>query len=98
MQIQSGKKIVFWGASLFLEEFCQKYNIQNSNVIGVIDKNPSKQGKFLGQYKIFAPEDLSWLKPDEIIITIVNSARERAIEVKDFLKNSNFIDIEVKTI
>lgn len=98
LQIQSGKKIVFWGASLFLEEFCQKYNIQNSNIIGVIDKNPSKQGKFLGQYKIFAPKDLSWLKPDEIIITIVNSARERAIEVKDFLKNSNFIDIEVKTI
>ncbi len=98
LQIQNSKKIVFWGASLFLEEFIRKYNILNTNVIGIIDKNPAKKGKFLGQYEVFEPKDLSWLKPDEIIITIVNSASERALEVQEFLKNSNFGDVNVKTI
>ena len=98
LQIQNDKKIVFWGASLFLEEFIKKYNILNTNVIGIIDKNPTKKGKFLGQYEIFEPKDLSTLKPDEIIITIVNSARERALEVEEFLKSNNFIDINIKTI
>jgi len=98
LQIHNDKKIVFWGASLFLEEFIRKYNIINSNIIGIIDKNPNKQGKFIGQYKIFLPEDLRELKPDEIIITIVNSVRERAIEIERFLNSNDFIDIKVKTI
>ena len=66
--------------------------------MGIIDKNPNKQGKFIGQYKIFLPEDLRELKPDEIIITIVNSVRERAIEIERFLNSNDFIDIKVKTI
>ena len=98
LQIQNDKKIVFWGASLFLEEFIKKYNILNTNVIGIIDKNPAKTGKFLGQYEIFTPEDLITLKPDEIIITIVNSARERAQEVREYIKFHKLHDISIKTI
>ena len=98
LQIQSGKKIVLWGASIFLEEFIRKYNILNTNVIGIIDKNPNKKGKFIGQYEIFAPEDLEHLRAEEIIITIVNSARERAIEVKEYINQHKIQNIVVKTI
>ena len=98
LQIQNGKNIVLWGASIFLEEFIRKYNILNTNVIGIIDKNPNKKGKFIGQYEIFAPEDLERLRAEEIIITIVNSARERAIEVKEYINQHKIQNIVVKTI
>ena len=98
LQIQNEKRIVLWGASIFLEEFIRKYNILNTNVIGIIDKNPYKKGKFIGQYEIFAPEDLEYLQAEEIIITIVNSARERALEVKEYINQHGIQNIVVKTI
>ncbi len=98
LQVQSGKKIILWGASLFLEEFMQKYDILSPNIIGIIDKNINKQGTFLRQYKIFAPEDLIKLKPEKIIITIVNSVSEKTVEIKEFLKKQNIVDVEVINI
>ena len=95
---ETEKKIVFWGASLFLESFLKKYAISNDNILGIIDKNPSRKGSFINQYQIFAPEDLKTLNPDEIIITIVNSAEKRAAEIKDFLVMENQNHIKVKTI
>mgnify|MGYP000018309709 CR=1 FL=1 len=95
---ETEKKIVFWGASLFLESFLKKYAISNDNILGIIDKNPSRKGRFINQYQIFAPEDLKTLNPDEIIITIVNSAEKRAAEIKDFLVMENQNHIKVKTI
>ncbi len=97
-QIQNEKKIVFWGASIFLEEFIKKYGVMNTNVIGIIDKDIHKKGQSIRQYRIYAPEDLKVLNPDEIIITIVNSAEERAQEVKDYLKKEQIKNITVKTI
>lgn len=98
LQIQSGEKVVFWGASIFLEEFIKKYSIMNTNIIGIIDKNPNKKGKFIGNYEIFAPEDIAILRPEIIIITIVNSAQERALEVKEFIKEHRYKNVTVKTI
>ena len=31
----------------------QKYNIKSSNIIGIIDKNPSKWGRKIGKYTVF---------------------------------------------
>ena len=98
IQVQNNEKIVFWGASLFLEDFIKRYELVNDNIIGIIDKNPNRTGQYLGQYQIFSPNDLEKLKPKLIIITIVNSARERALEVKNFLAENYSEDIEVRTI
>ena len=98
IKCNSDDRIVFWGASLFLEKFIKKYNLISNNIIGIIDKNPVKKGKFIGQYKIFAPEDLGKLKPQKIIITIVNSARERAQEVREYCKENNIQNISIETI
>lgn len=97
-QIQNKKKIMFWGASLFLEEFIKRYDLINDNIIGIIDKNPAKQGNFIKEYKIFAPEDLRILVPEVIIITIINSAKERAEDVKNYLKQEGYHNITVKTL
>ena len=98
MKCNSSNRIVLWGASLFLENFIKKYNVISNNIIGIIDKNPVKKGKFIGQYEIFAPEDLEKLKPQKIIITIVNSAQIRAQEVREYCKENNINNISIETI
>ena len=98
LKIQDTRRIVFWGASIFLEDFINRYDIINDNIIGIIDKNPNKKGKFIREYEIFSPEDLDKLDPDEIIITIVNSARERQIEIMDYLHSHHKKEIVVTTI
>ena len=67
------KKVLLWGASIFLENVLKNEKIKNSNILGIIDKNPDKQGKVLGGYKIFPPESLSKLKPDGVLLTIQNN-------------------------
>lgn len=91
-------RIVFWGASLFLEKFIKKYNVISENIIGIIDKNPVKKGKFIGQYEIFSPEDLIKLRPEKIIITIVNSASKRVREVREYIEKNNIKNVSIESI
>lgn len=98
LQINSGNRIVLWGASIFLEKFINEYGIITDKIIGIIDKNPNKKGQYIGQYQIYSPNELSKLNPEEIIITIVNSAQERALEVREFVYASGCKNIRVKTI
>ena len=98
IKCNSAAGIVLWGASLFLEKFIKKYNVNSNNIIGIIDKNPVKKGKFIGQYEIFAPEDLKGLKPEKIIVTIINSTVQRAQEVREYCKENNIQNISIETI
>lgn len=82
-------KLVLWGASLFLEDFLKRFNIKNDNIIGIIDKNPKNKNCKLGNYTIYAPEDIKNLKPDEIIMTIVNNAKQCYVEIDEFLTDNN---------
>lgn len=89
LMLQKDKKVIFWGASLYLENFLKKYEINKkfySNIIGIIDKNPTRTGSFLGDYEIFAPEILKHCDAEEIILTVINSLNERYEEVKTYLK------------
>lgn len=92
LMLQSNKKIIFWGASLYLEKFLKKYEINKKfypNIIGIIDKNKSRTGSFLGDYQIFSPEILKDCGADEIILTIINSLNERYEEIANYLKEQN---------
>ena len=64
------KKVMFWGASLFLEDVLKSETEKNLNVLGVIDKNSAKWGKSIGSYEIFPPESLNTLKPDAILLMV----------------------------
>jgi len=86
--LHKNKPMVFWGASLFLEEFLKKYHIKNKNVLGIIDKNPEKCGKFLCGYEIFAPEDLAKLQPDCVVFAIANNSFEIYKEVESYLSEN----------
>ncbi len=92
------KKIVFWGASLFLEDFVERYQLNHDNILGIIDKNPEKWGEYIGKYRIYAPKDLAKLNPDVVIITIVHYVEERSAEINEYIKNNITKSIKVETI
>lgn len=80
------KKIIFWGASLFLERFLKVNSLNEYNILGVIDKNESKKGRFIGGLEIFGVDDIEKLAPDCIIFAIMHFDVDRQealnIEVK----------------
>lgn len=67
-----GKRICFYGAGIFAEEFLRKYNLKELDIIGFIDKNPAKKGLKIAEYKIYGIEDIPLLKPDVIILTVID--------------------------
>lgn len=92
------KRIVFWGASLFLEKFILKYNIKYQNIIGIIDKNSAKQNKHIGYYKCYLPENLKELNVDMVIITILNFSKSNQLLVQEYLDKTNQTNIILKNI
>ena len=80
------KKIMLWGASLFLKEVLEKEQKENPNILGIIDKNPDNWGGMCGNYTIYPPEALNELKPDEVIMTILNNNENIYEELKKEFK------------
>lgn len=66
------KKALLWGASNYLEELINHYNLNCQEISGIIDRDPQKTGKKLGKYTIYAPDALKALKPEIIIPTAIN--------------------------
>ena len=75
LYLNRNKKIMFWGASLFLEDFIKNFDIKYDNIIGIVDKNKDRQGNSIGKYKIYSPDEINKLKPDVVILSIKNNAR-----------------------
>lgn len=95
--IQNNENIMFWGASIFLENFIKKYEIEKKyypNILGIIDKNIARAGNVIGEYEIFTSEVLKHTKVNVIILTVINSLQERYEEVKTHLTQQN-IDIKL---
>jgi predicted HAD superfamily hydrolase len=86
--------IMFWGASLWLEHFIKKYRIKNNNVLGIIDKNPNRQGNFIDSYQIFSPEELKNQKPNYILMTIKNHNKSIYSDLKNNI-NENYQDVKL---
>lgn len=97
-KIHNSKRIVLWGASIFLDKFLQQYHVNTKNIIGIVDKNPEKKGTKMGNYKCYTPEDINRLNPDEIVITIVHYADKREKEIKKFVKENCSKNIKVTRI
>ena len=97
-ELKRNETVVFWGASLFLENFIQKYSLQLSSIVGIIDINPYKQNQYFGCYKIYSPKNLAQLNPDKIIISIINSTEERIKEIQEYLAKNNMERIKIETL
>ena len=97
-EIAGGNRVILWGASKFIINFIKEYKINNKNIIGFIDKDPQKWGKFIEDYQIYPPEKLKELNPQKIVITIVNYQKERIVEIQKYVKNFLSKDIEIVPI
>ncbi len=88
------KKIMFWGASLFLEDLILSKKIKKQKILGIIDKNTAKQGQKLGNFEIYSPEILDKIKPDIIIFSILHNHNKIYAEVKKFV-NENYPKVKM---
>lgn len=82
------QKLMFWGASLWLEDFIKRYKINNKNILGIIDKNPNRQGCYIGAYQIYSPNELSLHNPDYLLMTIKNHNRSIYYDVDSFISKN----------
>ena len=82
------KKIIFWGASLFLKEYLQNNDLSNLNILGVIDKSATSIDK-LNTLKVYAPSELKNLNADIVISTIKNSNKEVYEQIQEYLTTNN---------
>lgn len=89
------KRVVLWGASIYLKNLIKFHNVNAPEIIGIIDRDPGKTGKKLGRYKIYHPNSLEKLNPDMIISSVVNHPK-----MEEFIKeelNQRHLNIKVKT-
>ena len=95
LKLQENKKILLWGASIFLENFIKKYGITTNNILGVIDKDQTKHSKTIGGYKIYSPEILKDIEAQEVYLTIVNGQEIRYNEILSYLEENNLSHIKI---
>ena len=88
------KKVMLWGASLFLKKVLEKEEKINPNILGIIDKNYKLIGKTLGNYRIYPPEAINDLEPDGVILTILSNNETIYDILKEELKE-NFSKTEL---
>ena len=93
-EINAGKKVIFWGASLFLEDLILSGKINQDNVLGIVDKNEARQGEKIGKYKVYSPEAIGVLKPDVIISSIINNNTRIYPQIKTYVEE-NYPKMEV---
>ncbi len=91
-------RIVFWGASLFIEEFIEKYFVEFENILGIIDINPSRKGEHIGKYEIFSPDDIKSVNPDKIIVTVINDKQKRVQEISQKLISYGIKNTEIEAL
>ena len=83
------EKVILWGASNFLKQNIQKKIVNNNNIIGIIDKDPNKQGEKFGNYEIFSPEILNKADVKNIILTISNNNEIIYEDLKKYLSENH---------
>lgn len=80
------KKTVLWGASRVLRRMLEKNMLEKSNILGIVDINPSLQGKMFGGLAVYPPKSLKELKPQQICSAVVTTP-EMKFKIKNTLQN-----------
>lgn len=72
-KIIGNKKVMLWGASLFIKQVLEKEKTKNPNILGIIDGNKALWGKTFCNYTIYPPEALNELKPNGVILAVLSN-------------------------
>ena len=96
LQENKSKKIVLWGASEFLRDFLEKYEIQND--VYIVDKDFTKTTQAFGKYSISPVDSIDEIKPDIVICTIKNNSKKVYLSIKKELKERRYKGLLLKNI
>ena len=80
------KKVLLWGASIFIRSVLEKDNKINPNIIGFIDRNKSLWGKKIGFYPVYSPDMIEELCPDAVLLTVFSNNEEIYKDLKRFFQ------------
>ena len=94
-KLLNNKKTVLWGASRFLCRLIEENKLEKANVLGIVDINPSLQGKVFGGVTVYSPEMLTELKPQQICSTVVTTPEMKA-KIENILEHKGIYgDFEI---
>lgn len=93
-KIAGNKRVMLWGASMFIKQVLEQEKEKNPKILGIIDKNDALQGKRFCNYTIYSPQALVDLKPDALILTVLTNNASIYESLKKELK-VNYPDIEL---
>ena len=88
------KKVLLWGASLFIRRILENETKKISNILGIIDNNRALWNQNVGNYKIYSPDSISTLNPDCILLTVLSNNELIYDSLKQDLKQ-NYPKIEL---
>lgn len=94
-KLSKNKRTVIWGASNYIEALISRHNPKIREIVGIVDKNPAKKGKFIGALRVYAPSSLGVLKPDLIISGVINHPKMKHTilqETRSFGLNVEVVD------
>lgn len=90
LNLYKDKKILFWGASLFLKDYIQNNDLSDFKILGIIDKNHKKNGSNFAGYRIISPQNIQEFEDAIIINAIKNSSDEIYNKLTAFFECANF--------
>lgn len=88
------KKVALYGAGIRAKELLPL--LKKLNIVGVFDNSKEKQGGSLGDYKIFAPDKISELRPEILILTVANKTMVMPFVIK--LIEENRLNCDILTV
>lgn len=86
---QKDKKIVLWGASLFLQDVLKKRILKTDNIVAIVDKDLKQIGKKIANFEIANIETIKNINCDAIVISVIKNPYETFFYVKNYLKENS---------
>lgn len=81
------KRVVLWGASIFLHRIILEGRVHDhNNIVGIVDRGLAQDGKKIAKFNVYGLPTLSDLRPDVVIITIVNHNKRFMPEIREYLQ------------
>lgn len=79
----AGTRPVVWGAGTRGTMFCNRVDPHATTIIGVVDRNPAKHGRYLplAGHRVLSPAELTTLRPDTVVLTNPAYQHEIATEL-----------------
>lgn len=96
-EFRKHERVVIYGASVFTQKLIRAIPYEcKGSIVGIVDRDPLKQGTFLGGKEVLAPEEILSLSPQAIIIGSLTSAYQIEKRIKEIYAGQNDLPSIIK--